>query len=167
MFFQLGRVLHARSLAHLRRATLGNLVQGMTLNCIGIFIVTGSSLYCCVMRPASQRFFIHSCIFLRILIISYLVTFLGTNSLSVLMCRKAVNQSINQSTLGNCPMCQGSNVISCAPCCGLVKWLRVHQVMYWLDLVCSSATYIALRASQCVRACVRAIFCCSVAVESD
>jgi len=31
------------------------------------------------------------------LIISYLATFLGTNSLSVLMCRKAVNQSINQS----------------------------------------------------------------------
>jgi len=29
------------------------------------------------------------------LIISYLATFLGTNSLSVLMCRKAVNQSIN------------------------------------------------------------------------
>jgi len=47
------------------------------------------------MRPASQRFFIHSFIYLRILIISYLATFLGTNSLSVLMCRKAVNQSIN------------------------------------------------------------------------
>jgi len=31
------------------------------------------------------------------LIISYLATFLGTNSLYVLMCRKAVNQSINQS----------------------------------------------------------------------
>jgi len=47
------------------------------------------------MRPASQRFFIHSCIYLRILIISYLATFLGTNnSLSVLMCRKEVNQSI-------------------------------------------------------------------------
>jgi len=45
------------------------------------------------MRPASQRFFIHSCIYLRILIISYLATFLGTNSLSVLICRKAVNQS--------------------------------------------------------------------------
>jgi len=46
------------------------------------------------MRPASQRFFIHSCIYLRISIISYLATFLlGTNSLSVLMCRKAVNQS--------------------------------------------------------------------------
>jgi len=29
------------------------------------------------------------------MIISYLATFLGTNSLSVLMCRKAVNQSIN------------------------------------------------------------------------
>jgi len=70
------------------------LVQGMTLSCIHIFIVTGSVLYCCDMRPASQRFFIHSCIFLRILIISYFATFLGTNSLSVLMCRKAVNQSI-------------------------------------------------------------------------
>jgi len=69
-------------------------VQGMTLNCIHIFIVTGSFLYWCVMRPASQRFFIYSCIYLQILIISYLATFLGTNSLSVLMCRKAVNQSI-------------------------------------------------------------------------
>jgi len=67
----------------------------MTLNCIHIFIVTGSFLYWCVVRPASQRFFVHSCIYLRILIISYLATFLGTNSLSVLMCRKAINQSIN------------------------------------------------------------------------
>jgi len=72
-------------------------VLGMTLNCIHIRIVTGSFFYRCVMRPASQRFFIHSCIYLRILIISYLETFLGTNSLSVLMCRKAVNQSINHS----------------------------------------------------------------------
>jgi len=71
-------------------------VQGMTLNCINIFIVTGSFLYRCVMRPASQRFFIHMQLYLWILIISYLATFLGTNtnSLSVLMCRKAVNQSI-------------------------------------------------------------------------
>jgi len=56
-------------------------------------IVTGSFLYWFVMRLASQRFFIHSCIYLRILIISYLATFLFTNSLSVLMWRKAVNQS--------------------------------------------------------------------------
>jgi len=34
------------------------------------FIVTGSFLYWCVMRPASQRFFIHNCINLRNLIIS-------------------------------------------------------------------------------------------------
>jgi len=73
------------------------LFLGMTLNCIHIFIVTGSLLYWCVMRPASQRFFIHSCrpIYLRILIISYLATFLWTNRLSILMCRKAVNQLIN------------------------------------------------------------------------
>jgi len=71
-------------------------VLGMTLNCIHIFIVAGSFLYWSVLRPASQRFFIHSCIYLRILIISYLATLLGTNSLSVLMCRKAVNQSIIQ-----------------------------------------------------------------------
>jgi len=51
-------------------------------------------LYWCVMRPASQHFFIHSCIYLRFSIISVLATFLGTNSLSVLMYRKAVNQSI-------------------------------------------------------------------------
>jgi len=48
------------------------------------------------MRPAIQRFFIYSYIYLRILIVSYLATFLGTNSLSVLMCLKqSVNQSIN------------------------------------------------------------------------
>jgi len=49
------------------------------------------------MRPAILRFFKHSCIYLRIQIISYLATFLGTNCLSVLMCRKAVSQSIDQS----------------------------------------------------------------------
>jgi len=70
-------------------------VQGMTLNCIRIFIVAGSFLHWCVMRPASQRFFIHSCIYLQILVISYFATFLGTNNLFGLMCRKAVNQSIN------------------------------------------------------------------------
>jgi len=48
---------------------------------------------------ASQRFFIHSCICIRILIISYLATFLGTNCLYVLMCRKAVNQSITSGHL--------------------------------------------------------------------
>jgi len=68
------------------------LVLGMTLNCIHIIIVTGRFLYWCVMRPASQRFFIHSCIYL--FIISYLATYRGTSSLCVLMCRKAVNQSI-------------------------------------------------------------------------
>jgi len=78
-------------------------VQGMTLNFIHIFIVNGSFLYWCVMRPASQRFFILSCIYLRILIISYLATFLGTNSHSVLISRKAVNQSINQSTFKTYP----------------------------------------------------------------
>jgi len=71
----------------------------MTLNCIHIFIFTGSFLYWCVMRPASQRFFIHTCIYLWILIISYLATFHGTNSFSVLMCRKAVNQSMVMVTI--------------------------------------------------------------------
>jgi len=68
-------------------------VLGMRLNCIHIIIVTGSCLYWCVMRPTSKRFLIHSCIYLRILIISYLATFLVTNILAVLMCRKAANQS--------------------------------------------------------------------------
>jgi len=48
-------------------------------------------------RRASQRFFIHSCIYLRILIISYLASFLGTDSLSVLIFCSSVKQSINQS----------------------------------------------------------------------
>jgi len=67
----------------------------MTLNYIHIFIVTGSFLYWCVMRPASQRFFIYSCIYLRILIISYLTTFLGTNSLYCADVPQS-SQSINQ-----------------------------------------------------------------------
>jgi len=75
-------------------------VLGTTLNCIHIFIVTGSFLYWwnCVMchvkwgRPVSVSSYTSSCIYLRILI--YLIMFLGTNSLSVLMCRKEVNQSI-------------------------------------------------------------------------
>jgi len=47
-------------------------------------------------HEASQSAFLHTQLYyLRILIISYLATFLGTNSLSVLMCHKAVNQSIN------------------------------------------------------------------------
>jgi len=60
----------------------------MTLNCIQTFIVTGSFLYWCVMRPASQRFF--SCIHLRISITSCLSTFLGNLI--------AVKQSINKWT---------------------------------------------------------------------
>jgi len=78
-----------------------SIVQGMMLNCIHIFIVTGSFLYWCVIKLASQRFFIHSCIYLRILIKCYLATVLGTNSLSVLMCRKAINQSINAADSTN------------------------------------------------------------------
>jgi len=73
------------------------LVLGMTLNCFHIFIVTGS--FCSDVSwswPVSVSSFIHSCIYLRILIISCLAMFLGTNSLSELMCHKAVNQSINQ-----------------------------------------------------------------------
>jgi len=59
---------------------------------------SGSFFYWWVRRPASRRFFIHSYIYLRIL--SYLATFLCTNSLSVLMWRKAVNQSINIDDCG-------------------------------------------------------------------
>jgi len=78
------------------------LVLGMTLICIHLFIVTCSFLYWCVMRPASQHFFINSCIYLRILIISYLAMFLGSNSLSVLMCRKAINQSTSFGLASSC-----------------------------------------------------------------
>jgi len=78
----------------------------MTLNCIHTewcpghdvklhphFHCSGSFLYWCVVGPASQHFFMRSCIYLRILIISYLATFLGTNSISVLMYHEVVNQS--------------------------------------------------------------------------
>jgi len=110
-------------------------VLGMTLNCIHTewcpghdvklhphFIVTGSFLYWCVMRPVSQRFFIHSCIYLRILIVSYLATFLGTNSLSVLMCRKAVSQSIDLGSIWS--MC-GVRSIWRRPCAPLKQFLSI------------------------------------------
>jgi len=67
----------------------------MTLNCIHIFIITGSFFVLMCHEAGQSAFFIYSCIYLQILIISYLATYLGTNSLSVLMCCKAVNQSIS------------------------------------------------------------------------
>jgi len=69
------------------------IILGMTLNCIHTFIVTGSFLYWCVIRPASKRFIRHSCIYLRILILSYLQRFL---SLIAFLCWCVVKQSINQ-----------------------------------------------------------------------
>jgi len=54
---------------------------GMTLNCIHIFIITGSFLYDVLAGQSDQRFFIHNCIDLRIWIISSLATFPGTKSL--------------------------------------------------------------------------------------
>jgi len=69
------------------------------INCIHISLSLDSFFYWCIWdRPVSvSSYTLHSCIYLRILIISYLATFLGTNtnSLSVLISRKAVNQSIN------------------------------------------------------------------------
>jgi len=112
-------------------------VLGMTLNCIDIFIVTGSFLYWCVMRPASQRFFIHSCIYLRILIISYLATSFGTNSLSVLMCRKEVNQiKLNKKVIQN--LTTIFNV--------LLVYQRHRYFMIGLRLL-SSCSYVACRHS--------------------
>jgi len=111
-------------------------VLGMTLNCIHIFIVTGSFLYWCVMRPASQRFFLHGCIcciHLRILIVFYLATFLGTNGLSVLMCRKAINQSINQATgtgLESVFWLWGLDPLT--PAMGACNWKRLfHAAALW------------------------------------
>jgi len=99
------------------------LVLGMMLNCIHIFIFSGSFLYWCVMWPAFQRFFIHSCFYLRILIISYLATFFGTNSLSVLMCRKEVNQSIKQEII----LC---NPISYLTCGSILQYLsKQHRIV--------------------------------------
>jgi len=123
-------------------------VLGMTLHCIHIFIVTGCFLYWCVMRPASQRFFIHSCMYLRILIISYLATFLGTNSLSVLMCSKAINQSINSKTnycnslLLNLPATQTYRLqlVLNAAACAVTKTPKFYhntsilKSLYWLKI---------------------------------
>jgi len=55
----------------------------MTLNCVHIFIVTGSFLYWYVMRPASQRYFIHSKLYwayLRSLSSRYLPTYYGRST---------------------------------------------------------------------------------------
>jgi len=55
-------------------------------------------LFVLMCHEAGQSAFLHTQLYLstnlRILIISYLATFLVTNSLYVLMCRKAVNQSV-------------------------------------------------------------------------
>jgi len=51
-------------------------------------------------HEAGQSAFLHTQLYLSTNFDHILLaTFLGTNSLSVLMCRKAVNQSINQSVL--------------------------------------------------------------------
>jgi len=99
-------------------------VLGMTLNCIHMFIVTGSFLYWCGMRPASMRFFILSCIYQRILVISFLATFLGTNSLSVRMCRKAVNQSY---AVGNKPRYLGNNAWQLKSYYGTLSGYHAHS----------------------------------------
>jgi len=64
-------------------------------------------LFVLMCHEAGQSAFLHmhSCICLRILIIYYLATFLGTDSLSVLMCRKAVNQSISCYCIWHLPAC--------------------------------------------------------------
>jgi len=100
----------------------------MTLNCILIFIATGSFLYWCVIRPASQCFFIHSCIYLRTLIISYLATFLGINGLSVLMCRKAVNQSID---FDDFCICFRSKSVLCMTLNCILIFIVTGSFLYW------------------------------------
>jgi len=62
------------------------LVWVTTKKTIGVF------LYWCALRPTSQRFFIHSCIYL--FIISYLVTYLG---IMAFLCWCAVKQSNKQT----------------------------------------------------------------------
>jgi len=130
------------------KLTLRQCVLGMTLNCIHIFIVSGSFLYWCVMRPASQRFFIHSCIYLRILIISYLATFLGTNSLSVLMCRKAVNQSINPKasrdliTVGSLILVTGGFMHQ--TCIFWISWAISHLLGFRRRVKCAQSHHIII-----------------------
>jgi len=77
----------------------------MTLNGIHtvfhIFIVTGGIFVLWCYEAASLQFYIHACIYLQILIISCLATFLGTKSLSVLIIvqsSQSINQSINWRT---------------------------------------------------------------------
>jgi len=110
---------------HLQRVSSRD-VQGMTLTASTFSFWTGSFLHRCVMRPASQRFFIHRCIYLRLLIISYLAKFLGTNSLSVLMCRKAVNQSIVDVDwwIVFCPLA----VVWCSVVYRYIQSPRLHSV---------------------------------------
>jgi len=80
------------------------------------------------MRPASQRFFIHSCIYLRILIISYLATFLGNAALIAFLCwcavKQSISQSINQSVVVHYFMCWQEAVS-----------VVVHYFMCWKDAV--------------------------------
>jgi len=126
-------------------------VLGMTLNCINIFIVTGSFLYWFVMSLCSQCFFICSCIYLWILIMSYFATFIGTNSLSVLMCRKAVNQSI----------------------CMLLHWKHSSSTVYSWNLVClvlnlETGVYqmkLSLFAARTIQRCMLNVYTTSVEIN--
>jgi len=79
----------------IKRFHIVEIVLGMTLNCIHIFIVTGSVLYWRVLRPASQRFFIVVFIYESW---SYLILqrFLAPIAF---LCWCAVKQSINQSSI--------------------------------------------------------------------
>jgi len=112
---------------------LGMLVLGMTLNCThtewcpGHDVKQHPHFHC-----QCQCFFIHSCIYL--FIISYLATYLGTNGLSVLMCRKAVNQT-NQTR----------NVIIKRPLShrkvkNAVCWSWTYQIcsLWWLPFLMDS-----------------------------
>jgi len=91
------------------------------------------------MRPASQRFFKHSCMYLRILTISNLATFLGTNSLSVLMWRKAVNQSINY------PLCTQSS--PCRSLCLDDGCCTLRTLFPWNRTVKSKTQYLSVNLS--------------------
>jgi len=88
------------------------------------------------MRPASQRFFIHSCIYLRILIISSLATSFDCNSLSVLMCRKAVNQSIS-IPISNCAVWVSQHQAVTSATTNMKKLSTPHTVEEYKSLCAS------------------------------
>jgi len=99
-------------------------------------------------HEASQSAFLHTQLYLSTNLdhILYLATFLGTNSLSVLMCRKAVNQSIVLTC-------------SCSHSLSLALTGTYRSKLGRFDICCST-NWSVESTSSLTHSLTRIIFCC-------